>query len=555
MLGDLYTWEADKLDPRFFGHGVSRPRLYATVVRSFTRLTRSLTSLIGDLGTRTEQFDGLDFFRDDVEAPALLPSTLARPKDYEKMFPARTDMFDLHQNPRARPRRLLRDGALPVLTKTCLFFSTLAERAPTGLETVGIQGIPVFPDMLGFSEEVAAVFTQVCSIGLRCVGGNEMHLSCIGLVLCWALAYVDLPSSCISQPVSCRPSVPSNHVTSDPGRDSHCLANKVDGDLDIHPPPAAAQCFSEGPAPDGVSCGLFWWIQLQHGLLTLDLPFARHYRASVDGKHWGKRGSRRDLFPLPLMPKRADTDIHVDLGNVVVIGFNFLNAGCRSCARSLPPRVSLSVPHIAAHSGIMAKVQRLLERLNGITDVGLLSLSPESALAAFAAVATHLHPEFDPDLVDLAPDSGTCDPVASLNAASKSVVEDPALLFPQGAPQDLPNASCIRGSRRDYSGLTARLLRRRKIRLRVRCECAASVFVVGKRGGRKLREVWSGNHISAAARRPLAPPHLGNPGVFPRLYKRPGQRLFYKRSQDIFRPSPTTRQTQALFWTPYGAAT
>ena len=70
--------------------------------------------------------------------------------------------------------------------------------------------------------------------------------------------------------------------------------------------------------------------------------------------------------------------------------------------------------------------------------------------------------------------------------------------------------SCHRGQ---YVLLTARQLRAGLLRLDVACRGGASVFPVGKLGG-KQRVVWNGTRVSEAAARPPAPPHLADPACF-----------------------------------------
>ena len=69
------------------------------------------------------------------------------------------------------------------------------------------------------------------------------------------------------------------------------------------------------------------------------------------------------------------------------------------------------------------------------------------------------------------------------------------------------------GDRCEYVALTVRQLRAKLLRLATFCRGGASVFPVGKAGG-KQRVVWNGTRVSLAAARPPAPLHLADPASF-----------------------------------------
>ena len=97
------------------------------------------------------------------------------------------------------------------------------------------------------------------------------------------------------------------------------------------------------------------------------------------------------------------------------------------------------------------------------------------------------------------------------------------------------------------------MLPRVKLDLMMRPKASAPVFVVSKRGTMGLqREVWSGNDISAAARRPPKPARLGNPGVFTRLHRRPGHKLLFGKrdAKAWFDQLRAPRELRAFFGRP-----
>ena len=80
------------------------------------------------------------------------------------------------------------------------------------------------------------------------------------------------------------------------------------------------------------------------------------------------------------------------------------------------------------------------------------------------------------------------------------------------------------GKRSKYVALTARQLKAGLLRLSATCLGGASVFPVGKTGG-KQRVVWNGTRVSAAAARPPTPLHLADPACFAMLDLKSGTQL------------------------------
>jgi len=96
------------------------------------------------------------------------------------------------------------------------------------------------------------------------------------------------------------------------------------------------------------------------------------------------------------------------------------------------------------------------------------------------------------------------------------------------------NVPGVHGFKRDaekleYIKQVVRELRSDKMKLRLKISAAADVFGVGRPGKPTMRKIWSGNHISAQAVQPPAPPQLANPACFLDIVVPEGSRLFYSK--------------------------
>ena len=107
--------------------------------------------------------------------------------------------------------------------------------------------------------------------------------------------------------------------------------------------------------------------------------------------------------------------------------------------------------------------------------------------------------------------AGTCDPLTLVSPQLKSLINVPAIFPTQH--EGLRHFGSINGRvRPEYIALTVHQLRCGMLRLASQCNGGASVFAVGKAGG-KQRVVWNGTKLSAAASRPPAPRHLADPAA------------------------------------------
>jgi len=236
---------------------------------------------------------------------------------------------------------------------------------------------------------------------------------------------------------------------------------------------------------------------------------------------------RRGLFPLPEPPVdwARDPDL-ADLVRWMGAGLNYLNSDLLSSAFATGPG---NASQRQCYHVLESRAARFLARLDNNPDVVENSSSPEQLLALFGSHAQPWVHDGDPECVDLPDRAAQVDPLDAVDQSCRSSLLDPGRLFPDEGWDSLPPAKAIGLTAPRYAALTARLLRCGKACLRRDVVARASVFLIGKHGGTRLREIWSGNHISARAARPPVPPRLGNPGVFKRLYKRPGVTFFFSK--------------------------
>ena len=96
----------------------------------------------------------------DISHASLSPA-LARTLDgYERLHGHGDQVFDFTQTPTIRPRTLLKDGSLPVLTRGCKFFAQRCSRFMSGTEALIAQGWAPHQSMRGFEGFLSDVFAN-----------------------------------------------------------------------------------------------------------------------------------------------------------------------------------------------------------------------------------------------------------------------------------------------------------------------------------------------------------------------------------------------------------
>ena len=176
----------------------------------------------------------------------------------------------------------------------------------------------------------------------------------------------------------------------------------------------------------------------------------------------------------------------------------------------LAPSLGRSRVQKAVQQRAVRKAEGLLWRLRAADrEDGRLAfgkLIQDEAITGDAPTA-----KLNADQVDVFDGSGRVDPLRFVDKTWQDILHDPGTLFP-----DVPKGTIVTGrvnrDRREYARLVVRQLRAGKVGLADSVLAAEPTFVIGKTGGR-LREIWSGSRLSAAARPPPKPPLLASPSA------------------------------------------
>ena len=246
-----------------------------------------------------------------------------------------------------------------------------------------------------------------------------------------------------------------------------------------------------------------------------------YWRDSMKSTPGEQHSNRRSLFPLPYV-SAPHADPVAEWTNLYVCALNFLNSGADSRAGASVCSSRPSVAQSSALELVQTKVRRMWERFGEISDEKNLPVSASDAASNFEMDSNTHYPAFDPDAVDL-PEKAAV--VESMNAVPETIrpeIVSPEELFPRGMPGSRGLPKCIRGNSKQYARLVGRSLLCGKVVLSDFSHSVASVFVIGKKGSTRLREIWAGNGLSEVAlkpRKPRKPPLLGNPAVFQHIIK------------------------------------
>jgi hypothetical protein len=255
------------------------------------------------------------------------------------------------------------------------------------------------------------------------------------------------------------------------------------------------------------------WIALGRlGKYFCDTPVAADLYAALTSPR-SQPARSRDLFPLPLIDQGAASEL---LGNsssacgyamvyldAVVVGLNLLYGVQFHSVTVGKPTLAQRTSHDIIIKAALALHCRFMRHVGDRGDGGW---------AHFEKGRASQHPDLVAEAVAVPDVAGTCDPLTLVSPQLKSLINVPAI-FPT-RHEGLRHFGSITGRvRPEYIALTVRQLRCGMLRLASQCNGGASVFAVGKAGG-KQRVVWNGTKLSAAASRPPAPRHLADPAAF-----------------------------------------
>ena len=246
----------------------------------------------------------------------------------------------------------------------------------------------------------------------------------------------------------------------------------------------------------------------------------------ISDRPWLPAGCRqRDMLPLEFLA--GDDERAVDLTddewaccievcNCVIVSLHWLAGIGPSCPG---PRRRLEGQRLAVRR-IIDSVVDFAARIAVALDAG------GGTMPGWTRDSPHRESNFVPlraSEVDGLVASGRVDPSPSLSAAVQHTLSQPSLLFPQSFRETVNIPTVRPEDNAEYLKLVALQLRSGKLGLTVKPRSGGGVFVVGRAGSSKLREVWHGRKTSLAARRPPKPRYLASPTALTHLVALPGK--------------------------------
>ena len=288
------------------------------------------------------------------------------------------------------------------------------------------------------------------------------------------------------------------------------------------PPPVEPQ-ESEAEAPhapfvDGTAIGrgcvlLRVWLR---AVESCDAPFAKYATLFAAGRVPRRCGRLRDLLPMAMVspdvlvwPARIHTSVRptlVKAMNHMIAGLNWMHAGGRSC--SVP-----GDPSAVQRRAVDLLFDRLVLAVGTLGESGADARTPDAFLRATGGVGSDRYPLLAASRVDVPLRAGEVDPLPHCDEAAVEVLSDPAELFPIGC-STLPARVDFAGAPwAEYVRLACLQLRAGKVGLARSADASANIFVVGKSGSDKLREVWDGGPLSDLCLAPPKPPWQASPAA------------------------------------------
>ena len=252
------------------------------------------------------------------------------------------------------------------------------------------------------------------------------------------------------------------------------------------------------------------------------VPFAAFARRFARGDCVVLGGRHRDVLPLPvarpkdlLWPRAARPELRQPLLlslNFAVAGLNWLHKG----GRPSPVPLRASALHRAVLTRLFDKLLLAVSTAGEAT--GATAPSSSGAFARVAGLgANGKYPDLVAARVDVADTCGVIDPLPFFSPDAAAVINSVDDLFPGGTSQLVKDASFAAGPRSEYVRLVCAQLRAGKLGLAGSAEAAGPVFVVGKSGSDRLREIWHGGALTRAAASPPKPPLQATPAALGHL--------------------------------------
>mmetsp|Transcript_31927 Transcript_31927/g.101443 ORF Transcript_31927/g.101443 Transcript_31927/m.101443 type:complete len:854 (-) Transcript_31927:1008-3569(-) len=277
----------------------------------------------------------------------------------------------------------------------------------------------------------------------------------------------------------------------------------------------ASPMVTEQPQAASLPCLLRTWVSTTLSSSTAFGSFARDF---IEGRFPRAEGRHRDVLPLPVVKTDFLEDWHPAVGRDA--GFLMLNLTCAGLNFLFLGGEVDSVPSTATslQKGV---IRRLTQKLDAaFYELGLLDRRPviEGSFERLVGTATGCKfPTLRADDVDILEAAGTVDPMPWLPPEVQSLFVSPARLFPNGLRHLVSNKADKEAHHGDRVTLTIRLLRAGKLSLMRKAAASADTFMVGKKGGVRLRENWNGKELTEAALPSKKPPLQASPAALATL--------------------------------------
>ena len=224
----------------------------------------------------------------------------------------------------------------------------------------------------------------------------------------------------------------------------------------------------------------------------------------------------RDILPLPVIAWSdvepwtpiADGDVALSLLNLVCAGLNYLF--CSGGHEPVPARPT------SLHLAVARRIKTKLN--NSLSEMGKCARRPivpgsYNRLTSDGTAHDGKYPDLRVDDIDMVMPSAKVDPMPHMPHEVQDMFMSPKLLFSEGTAHIGANVTCKEKNKGDSITLTLRSLRAGKLSLARCVQASADTFVVAKRNGVRLREVWNGGKITDAAVPPIKPPMQVTPSA------------------------------------------
>lgn len=255
---------------------------------------------------------------------------------------------------------------------------------------------------------------------------------------------------------------------------------------------------AELDAPCGVPCE-----SRPLGRMTTDItlaivnsrtPFSCFARRFLCEKPVELLGRIQDMFPLPRLSDLSAFELPHSLvllapSFVIYCSLAFAGLAYMSGEQNVTTARKPTELQLAVQQRVVWKSNRLLEHVDKHFPAG----APLSFGSFVGRGDTSKYSGMCAGAVDGFPQCGLVEPMHFLAVAT------PSIMFPSGVKAVGLRATISGKDCAEYIRLLIRHLRSGKVQLSAHARANAPVFTIGKSGGRRQREIWTGNEVSELA--------------------------------------------------------